>query len=145
MSSKDPVLPATPSSIFDFVSPGLLGPLQRFEERFARPIADGDHRTAARLRATIHPFILRRTKQEVAKDLPEKLEMDQICDLTGEQRAIYMNVAREVRAQVLGEVALWGTIIEHRDGYRAEFGYPLRLSVPSAPMPGFPGVLFSPP
>jgi superfamily II DNA or RNA helicase len=91
-------------SIFDFVSPGLLGPLDKFEQRFSRPIDNGDYKAAQRLRATIHPFILRRTKQEVAKDLPEKIEMDQICDLGGEQRAVYMNVAREVRAQVLGEV-----------------------------------------
>jgi len=95
-------------SIFDFVSPGLLGPLNKFEERFARPISDGDHKTAARLRATIHPFILRRTKQEVAKDLPEKIEMDQICDLAGEQKALYGQVVREVRAQVMGEVERLG-------------------------------------
>jgi superfamily II DNA or RNA helicase len=91
-------------SIFDFVSPGLLGPLDRFEARFSRPIEAGDYKVAQRLRTTIHPFILRRTKQEVAKDLPEKIETDQICDLTGDQRAMYMQVAREVRAQVLGEV-----------------------------------------
>ncbi len=91
-------------SIFDFVSPGLLGPLQRFEERYARPIDQGDSKTAARLRAVIHPFILRRTKLEVAKDLPEKLEFNQIIDLAPEQRAIYLQVLREVRAQVLGEV-----------------------------------------
>src|SRR6185436_3642627 len=91
-------------SIFDFVSPGLLGSLDKFESRFSRPIEAGDYKTAQRLRATIHPFILRRTKQEVAKDLPEKIETDQICDLTGEQRAVYLQVAREVRAQVLGEV-----------------------------------------
>jgi superfamily II DNA or RNA helicase len=91
-------------SIFDFVSPGLLGPLDKFESRFARPIEAGDYKMAQRLRAIIHPFILRRTKQEVAKDLPEKIETDQICDLTGEQRAIYAQVAREVRAQVMGEV-----------------------------------------
>jgi superfamily II DNA or RNA helicase len=91
-------------SIFDFVSPGLLGPLEKFESRFSRPIDAGDYKTAQRLRATIHPFILRRTKQEVAKDLPEKIETDQVCDLTGDQRAIYTQIAREVRAQVLGEV-----------------------------------------
>ncbi len=91
-------------SIFDFVSPGLLGPLDRFEQRFAKPIEAGDYKVAQRLRGTIHPFILRRTKSEVAKDLPEKLEQDQVCDLTGEQRNVYANVAREVRAQVLGEV-----------------------------------------
>ncbi len=91
-------------SIFDFVSPGLLGPLDKFEQRFSKPIEAGDYKTAQRLRATIHPFILRRTKQEVAKDLPEKIETDQICDLTGDQRMVYQQVAREVRAQVLGEV-----------------------------------------
>ncbi len=91
-------------SIFDFVSPGLLGALDKFEQRFSRPIENGDYKTAQRLRATIHPFILRRTKQEVAKDLPEKIETDQICDLTGDQRMVYQQVAKEVRAQVLGEV-----------------------------------------
>jgi superfamily II DNA or RNA helicase len=91
-------------SIFDFVSPGLLGPLDKFEQRFSRPIEAGDQKIAQRLRATIHPFILRRTKLEVAKDLPEKIEVDRLCDLTGEQRAMYLQVAREVRAQVLGEV-----------------------------------------
>ena len=91
-------------SIFDFVSPGLLGPLDRFEQRFSRPIEAGDYKTAQRLRATIHPFILRRTKQEVAKDLPEKIETDQICDLTGDQGTVYQQVLAEVRAQVLGEV-----------------------------------------
>ena len=91
-------------SIFDYVSPGLLGSLDKFEQRFSRPIEAGDYKTAQRLRSTIHPFILRRTKAEVAKDLPEKIETDQICDLTGDQRTIYQQVAREVRAQVLGEV-----------------------------------------
>src|SRR5690606_38972219 len=74
-------------SIFEFVSPGLLGPLQMFEEKYARPIDQGDSKTAARLRATIHPFLLRRTKTEVAKDLPPKLEVDKIVDLTPDQRA----------------------------------------------------------
>jgi len=91
-------------SIFEFVSPGLLGPLPKFEEKFARPIDQGDSKTAARLRATIHPFILRRTKVEVAKDLPAKIEVDKIIDLAPDQRAIYLQVLREVRAQVLGEV-----------------------------------------
>jgi superfamily II DNA or RNA helicase len=100
-------------SIFDFVSPGLLGSLAKFEERFARPISDGDHKTAARLRATIHPFILRRTKQEVAKDLPEKIEMDQICDLPPEQKSLYGQVVREVRAQVMGDVERLGVSGAH--------------------------------
>ena len=95
-------------SIFDYVSPGLLGPLDKFEERYARPIDAGDQKQAARLRATIHPFILRRTKSEVAKDLPEKIETDQFCELTGEQSSLYGAVLKEVRAQVMGEVERQG-------------------------------------
>jgi superfamily II DNA or RNA helicase len=91
-------------SIFEFVSPGLLPPLPKFEERFARPIDQGDSKQAARLRATIHPFILRRTKVEVAKDLPPKIEVDKIVDLAPDQKALYIQVLREVRAQVMGEV-----------------------------------------
>ncbi len=91
-------------SIFEFVSPGLLGPLPKFEEKFARPIDQGDSKQAARLRATIHPFILRRTKNEVAKDLPPKIESDKFIDLAPEQKGIYLQVLREVRAQIMGEV-----------------------------------------
>lgn len=100
-------------SIFDFVSPGLLGPLEKFEERYARPIDAGDQKAAKRLRATIHPFILRRTKSEVAKDLPEKIETDQFCELTGEQAALYAAVFKEVRAQVMGEVERQGMAKSH--------------------------------
>ncbi|MEO8797318.1 MAG: SNF2-related protein, partial [Polyangiaceae bacterium] len=95
-------------SIFDFVSPGLLGPLDKFEERYSRPIDAGDQKVATRLRATIHPFILRRTKSEVAKDLPEKIESDQLCDMAGEQGALYSAILKEVRAQVMGEVERQG-------------------------------------
>jgi SNF2 family DNA or RNA helicase len=100
-------------SIFDFVSPGLLGPLDKFEERYSRPIDAGDQKAAQRLRATIHPFILRRTKGEVAKDLPEKIESDQFCELTGEQGALYGAVLKEVRAQVMGEVERQGVAKSH--------------------------------
>lgn len=91
-------------SIFDFVSPGILPPLPKFEERFSRPIDQGDSKAAARLKAIIHPFILRRTKIEVAKDLPPKIESDKVIDLAPDQRGIYTQVLREVRAQVMGEL-----------------------------------------
>lgn len=100
-------------SIFDFVSPGLLGPLDKFEERYSRPIDAGERVAAERLRATIHPFILRRTKAEVARDLPEKIEQDQFCELTGEQAALYAAVLKEVRAQVMGEVERHGLARSH--------------------------------
>jgi superfamily II DNA or RNA helicase len=100
-------------SIFDFVSPGLLGPLEKFEERYSRPIDAGDKTAAERLRATIHPFILRRTKAEVARDLPEKIETDQFCELQGEQSSLYAAVLKEVRAQVMGEVERQGLSRSH--------------------------------
>jgi superfamily II DNA or RNA helicase len=100
-------------SIFDYVSPGLLGPLDKFEERYSRPIDNGDQKAATRLRATIHPFILRRTKSEVAKDLPEKIETEQYCELTGEQASLYAAVLKEVRAQVMGEVERQGLARSH--------------------------------
>src|SRR4029078_7043364 len=70
-------------------------------------------KAAGRLRATIHPFILRRTKAEVAKDLPEKIESDQFCELTGEQTSLYGAALKEVRAQVMGEVERQGMAKSH--------------------------------
>ena len=100
-------------SIFDFVAPGLLGPLDKFEERYSRSIEAGDKVAAERLRATIHPFILRRTKSEVARDLPAKIETDMFCELSGEQAALYGAVLKEVRAQVMGEVERHGLARSH--------------------------------
>jgi SNF2 family DNA or RNA helicase len=82
----------------------LLGDLNRFEQRYATPIDRGDSKAAARLRAAIHPFVLRRTKEEVAKDLPEKMEINQEIDLAPEQQKLYSQVLQEVRASVLGEI-----------------------------------------
>src|SRR5258706_2322007 len=90
--------------ISDSVSGGFLPPLPKFEEKYARPIDNGDSKQAARLRSIIHPFILRRTKAEVAKDLPAKIEVDKIIYIAPDQRAIYQQELREVRATVMGEV-----------------------------------------
>ncbi len=91
-------------SIFDFVSPGLLGDLRSFEERYARPIDRGDEEAARRLRAIVGPFVLRRTKQEVAKDLPPKIEQEMLVPMAEEQQRLYRQILREVRSTVLSEV-----------------------------------------
>jgi superfamily II DNA or RNA helicase len=95
-------------SIFDYVSPGLLGSLNRFEEKFARPIDRGDQEAAARLRAAIHPFVMRRTKSEVEKDLPPKIEQDILVPLVEEQSKLYKQILAQVRASVLSEVEKQG-------------------------------------
>ncbi|MDH5492228.1 MAG: DEAD/DEAH box helicase, partial [Myxococcales bacterium] len=91
-------------SIFDFVSPGLLGKLKDFEEKTARPIANGDEDSAKRLRAAIQPFVLRREKSEVAKDLPPKIEQEIIVPLADAQAMLYKQILSEVRKSVLSEV-----------------------------------------
>jgi superfamily II DNA or RNA helicase len=91
-------------SIFDFVSPGLLGQLKTFEERIARPIDRGDIETAQRLRATIKPFVMRRLKSDVAADLPDKIEQEMIVPLAEEQAKLYKQILGQVRKSILSEV-----------------------------------------
>jgi superfamily II DNA or RNA helicase len=78
-------------SIFRFLLPGLLGSRTGFESALN---ADREG-TLTRLRAQLAPFILRRTKNEVAKELPQKVEMDLICPLTDVQRAEYARICSE--------------------------------------------------
>src|SRR5258708_20698134 len=60
----------------DFLNPGMLGSQDFFRMEFATPIdKNGDKEAAARLRKLVYPFILRRTKEQVAGDLPDKTEM----------------------------------------------------------------------
>jgi superfamily II DNA or RNA helicase len=78
-------------SIFRFLLPGLLGSRASFEAALA---ADREG-TLGRLRTQLAPFILRRTKREVAQELPPKVEMDLICPLTDVQRAEYARICSE--------------------------------------------------
>lgn len=78
-------------SIFRFLLPGLLGSRSSFE---AQLNADRNG-TLQRLRAQLAPFILRRTKDEVATELPPKVEIDLLCPLTDMQRAQYAQICSE--------------------------------------------------
>lgn len=84
--------PAELWSIYDFLMSGHLGPYGTFERVFESPIVGGDSAAAERLGRRIRPFMLRRLKEEVARDLPEKIEMDEWCELTAEQAALYAEV-----------------------------------------------------
>jgi superfamily II DNA or RNA helicase len=78
-------------TLFRYLMPGLLGPRKAFETESQRnPAAQRDH-----LRKQIAPFVLRRTKREVAKELPNKVEMELACPLTDVQREEYSRLARE--------------------------------------------------
>jgi superfamily II DNA or RNA helicase len=95
-------------SIIDFVSPGLLGSLKTFEDKYARPVERGDKETIAKLRAIIRPFVLRRTKKEVAPELPDKIEQEMVVPLADEQSKLYKQMLAQVRASVLSEVEKQG-------------------------------------
>lgn len=76
-------------SIFDFLIKGMFGTHNSFATRYEVPIAQGDEGAAEELSKRIRPFLLRRLKEDVAKDLPEKIELEVWCDLTAEQRSLY--------------------------------------------------------
>ncbi len=89
-------------SIFDFLMPGYLGTAADFRERYEGPIArEKDPRVQARLARRLRPFLLRRTKREVAPELPEKIQQVAYCELTEDQRAVYQQVIEAARREVL--------------------------------------------
>ena len=89
----------------NFLNPGMLGSVEFFRHEFAVPIdklAEPDRKE--HLRKLLYPFILRRTKEQVAKDLPEKQEMVLFCEMEKEQRNIYEAYRNNYRNQILGSI-----------------------------------------
>lgn len=91
-------------SIFDFVTPGLLGTLKTFEERYARPIDRGHEESAAKLRRIIQPLTMRRTKAEVAPELPAKIQQEIVVPMADAQSKLYKQMLKEVRDSLLSTV-----------------------------------------
>ncbi|MFI7427342.1 SNF2-related protein [Micromonospora sp. NPDC049836] len=90
-------------SIMQFANPGLLGPAATFRKKFAEPIErHGDAEVAGRLRRITGPFVLRRLKTDasIISDLPAKLEMEVLCNLTAEQAALYRAVVDDMMAKI---------------------------------------------
>jgi hypothetical protein len=90
-------------SIMEFANPGLLGTATVFRSRYAEPIERrGDEAAAERLKRLTGPFVLRRVKTDrsVISDLPEKLEMDVLCNLTAEQASLYQAVVTDMMARI---------------------------------------------
>ena len=74
-------------SLFNFINPGLLGNQTQFKQRFSKAARDPKH--LAQLRGVISPFVLRRLKQQVLTELPEKTEIVHHVSLSDEERALY--------------------------------------------------------
>ncbi|OYU95014.1 MAG: helicase SNF2 [Bacteroidetes bacterium B1(2017)] len=89
-------------SQLSFVNPGLLGSLQSFSERFVLPIErQKDVMKMQQLKAIISPFILRRTKDQVATDLPAKMEQVVYCQMSEEQNEAYEKVKSYYRNEII--------------------------------------------
>jgi SNF2 family DNA or RNA helicase len=80
---------------------GLLGGRAAFVEEVARPVAAGDAEAARRLRERIRPFVLRRRKSEVARDLPPRIETTLFAELDAEERAVYDALRLATRDEVV--------------------------------------------
>ena len=93
----------------NFLNPGMLGTMEFFRQEFAIPIDKfGEQDRKEHLKKILYPFILRRTKEQVAKDLPEKQEMILFCEMEEEQRSIYDAYRNDFRNQILGAIETQG-------------------------------------
>ncbi|MHA6248536.1 DEAD/DEAH box helicase [Pontibacter sp. CAU 1760] len=85
-----------------FINPGLLGSQHFFRKEFLKPIEkEKDEHKTRRLHALIKPFILRRHKSQVAKELPEKIEHTSFCKMTEEQEQAYEETKSYYRNKIL--------------------------------------------
>jgi superfamily II DNA or RNA helicase len=98
-------------SILDFLMPGYLGAYEVFRSLYELPIAGGDREgelAQTKLRRKLHPFLLRRLKRDVAKDLPEKLTKVSFCTLSADQQNVYNVQLQEARRKAGDLVAAKG-------------------------------------
>jgi superfamily II DNA or RNA helicase len=95
-------------SLFDFLNPGRLGAVSAFNGAGSSSIRTPDEETRAALSRGLRPFILRRTKEQVARDLPAKLEQTLYCDLEPPQRKLYDELRDHYRQTLLGKIAADG-------------------------------------
>ncbi len=92
-------------SQFAFLNKGMLGGEHTFADHFANPIErQSDKESAALLKKIIFPFILRRTKDIVAEDLPPKQESVVMCDMDAAQRAVYYHWRDHFRTAILQSI-----------------------------------------
>jgi len=91
---------------FDFLLPGLLGSKADFTRNFRKPIEKArDREVRERLRRRIRPFLLRRTKDQVVADLPEKTEVTRTIMLEGRQRDLYETLRASYAEEIRGYIA----------------------------------------
>ena len=93
-------------NLYQFLNPGLLGSYDQFQRKYIVPIEQqGDKERSRQLKRIVQPFILRRTKQEVIEELPDKTEVNMPVELTEEEMAIYEVIRRRAKEMLENETA----------------------------------------
>jgi hypothetical protein len=96
-------------SQMEFINPGLLGDLGFFRHYFSNPIEkENNEERRDKLKRLIQPFILRRTKQEVATDLPPITDQVRLCSMSDEQKNYYEEEKSKVRNEILNSIEEFG-------------------------------------
>lgn len=95
-------------SIFDFLMPGFLHSHTKFVNKYEKPILKEEKAAYEALNTRIRPFIMRRMKKDVLKELPSKLEEKMVTEMNPEQRKIYLSYLENVRGELFGEIERQG-------------------------------------
>ncbi|GAB4491627.1 MAG: hypothetical protein OHK0045_17780 [Raineya sp.] len=96
-------------SQMNFANQGLLGTKSFFKKEFLQPIEKGENsEKVQKLHKIVKPFILRRTKEQVAQDLPQKIEHINYCPMTAEQEKFYEQVKSQYRNKILEHIEQQG-------------------------------------
>ncbi len=96
-------------SLFHFLEPGLLGDARQFRRLFRTPIErHGEREREAALRRRVAPFLLRRTKEEVLPELPEKTTIERVVELDGGQRDLYESIRAAMHERLRAAIARRG-------------------------------------
>lgn len=99
-------------SLSHFANPGLLGGLADFRARYADPIADGDEGALSKLREKIRPFLLRRKKADVARDLPPRTDDVHYVELDETERAAYDAVRAATQKDIVDRLGEGMSVME---------------------------------
>ena len=101
-------------SIFDFLMPGFLGTYAEFSKRYLLPIMKhNDARVLEELRKKVSCFMLRRTKENVLKELPTKIEQVVSCELDDAQTLLYQEILAKVKKNIFSAVSEHGYAKSH--------------------------------
>lgn len=93
----------------NFLNPGLLGNLEFFKKQYIQPVEAGANlKQAEKLKTLTRPFILRRTKEEVASDLPDLTQLVHYCEMVPEQKELYQTYKNQLRNSLLQAIETQG-------------------------------------